>query len=164
MRSPDTDADTAANPPAPPATVELAEEVSHLMMQAVHQSRIELDAALAERGISQQQLVLLRRLFEDGPMPMRAISDLLSIEPSTVTSMVDKLEGRGLIERTSDDRDRRVKLVALTPRGQALVADLWSRMARLTPVGRLDTTQLRSLRALLITMVGPLPPNAPWVV
>jgi len=147
-----------------PDLVGLADEVSHLMMRAVSQSRSELHATLAEHAISEQHLVVLRHLHDNGPTPMRGIADLVGTDPSTVTHTVDKLEQRGLIERRADPSDRRVKLVALTAAGRSTVDEVWTRLAGSTPVARLDPAQLRSMRDLLIAMVGPLPPNAPWTL
>jgi DNA-binding MarR family transcriptional regulator len=145
-------------------SAQLAEEVSHLMMRAVSRSRSELHATLAAHAISEQHLVVLRHLYDHGPTPMRGIADLVGTDPSTVTHTVDRLEQRGLIGRSPDPSDRRVKLVALTDTGRRTVDEVWSRLAESTPVGRLDTAQLRSMRELLIAMVGPLPPDAPWTL
>jgi DNA-binding MarR family transcriptional regulator len=151
-----------ATPKSAAERVELADEVSHLMMRAVGQSRAVLHATLAEHAISEQHLVVLRHLYENGPTPMRGISALVGTDPSTVTSTVDRLEQRGLLARNADPSDRRVKLVALTDDGRRAVDEVWAKLAESTPVGRLDTMQLASMRKLLIAMVGPLPPNAPW--
>jgi DNA-binding MarR family transcriptional regulator len=153
-----------ANRKAAPERLELADEVSHLMMRAVGQSRSVLHATLAEHAISEQHLVVLRHLYENGPTPMRGISALVGTDPSTVTSTVDKLEQRGLLRRTADPSDRRVKLVELTDRGRSTVDEVWAKLAESTPVGRLSRAQLASMRELLIAMVGPLPPNAPWTL
>jgi DNA-binding MarR family transcriptional regulator len=51
-------------------------------------------------------------------MPMRAIADSLSCEPSNVTGIVDGLERRGLVVRQADPADRRVKQVVLTADGK----------------------------------------------
>lgn len=145
-------------------SAQLAEEVSHLLMRAVSQSRSELHATLAEHAISEQHLLVLRHLYDNGPTPMRGIADLVGTDPSTVTHTVDRLEQRGLISRSADPSDRRVKLVALTEAGRTTVGQVWSRLAEATPVGRLDGTQLKAMRELLIAMVGPLPPDAPWTL
>jgi DNA-binding MarR family transcriptional regulator len=134
------------------------------MMRAVSQSRSELHATLAEHGSSEQHLVVLRYLYDNGPTPMRGIADLVGTDPSTVTYTVDKLEQRGLLARTADPSDRRIKLVALTETGRRTIDEVWKQLAAATPVGRLDPAQLRSMRELLITMVGPLPPDAPWTL
>ena len=52
----------------------------------------------------------------DEPTPMGRIADVLCCDGSTVTWIVDRLEERGLVERRSDPRDRRVRLVATTRR------------------------------------------------
>lgn len=133
-------------------------------MRAVGQSRAELHAALAEHAISEQHLLVLRHLYDNGPTPMRGIAELVGTDPSTVTHTVDRLEQHGLIGRNPDPSDRRVKLVALTEGGRRTVDQVWSRLAESTPVGRLDHTQLMSMRDLLIAMVGPLPIDAPWTL
>jgi DNA-binding MarR family transcriptional regulator len=53
---------------------------------------------------------------------MREIAESLYCDASYVTDMVDKLEQRGLIERRADERDRRVKRIALTPDGEKVRA------------------------------------------
>jgi DNA-binding MarR family transcriptional regulator len=45
-----------------------------------------------------------------------------------VTGLVDRLEQRGLIERRSDPKDRRVKLIALTKEGESLRRRLLDRL------------------------------------
>ena len=43
------------------------------------------------------------------------------VTPSTVTSVVDGLVARGLVERSSDPEDRRRVVLSLTPSGSATV-------------------------------------------
>src|SRR3954463_12885191 len=54
----------------------------------------------------------------------RSMSDLgreLSLSPSAVTQISDRLERRGLIERVFQDEDRRVRKLRLTRKGQQLI-------------------------------------------
>lgn len=48
------------------------------------------------------------------------ISRFLSLTPPTVTQHINSLEGKGMVERTSDPTDRRVVRVRLTDKGMAL--------------------------------------------
>ena len=76
-----------------------------------------------ELDLSPKQLGTLWRLQPDGEgLPMRDIAESLYCDASYVTDMVDKLEERGLIERRADERDRRVKRIALTAEGARLRA------------------------------------------
>lgn len=49
---------------------------------------------------------------------MRSLADAWKCDPSNATWVVDRLEKLGLAERQSVPHDRRVKLVALTKKGQ----------------------------------------------
>lgn len=70
-------------------------------------------------GLTPQQAHLLCILL-GGPQGMTDLSRLLSIERSSLTSMVDRLERRSLVARTADPTDRRACQIELTPDGRAL--------------------------------------------
>jgi DNA-binding MarR family transcriptional regulator len=74
-----------------------------------------------ELDLSPKQLGVLWRLDPEGPgSPMRAVAQSLYCDASYVTDLVDRLEERGLIVRTADPGDRRVKLLKLTAKGAKL--------------------------------------------
>ena len=54
------------------------------------------------------------------PLPMTALARETALEPSTLTSMLDRLEAAGLVRRSSSDRDRRVVTVERTDAERAL--------------------------------------------
>jgi DNA-binding MarR family transcriptional regulator len=49
---------------------------------------------------------------------MRELADHWNVDASYVTSLIDSLEERGLVERRPHATDRRVKMVALTDKGE----------------------------------------------
>ena len=69
------------------------------------------------------QSIALRKLL-DGPLPMGTVAEVLSCDASTLTGIADRLEERHLIQRQIDPTDRRVKLLALTDAGRALVESI----------------------------------------
>jgi DNA-binding MarR family transcriptional regulator len=73
-----------------------------------------------ELGLAPKQMGVIWHLEPGAEMPMRAIGESLFCDASYVTDLVDRLEERGLIERRSSSTDRRVKLIALTPEGEAM--------------------------------------------
>lgn len=80
---------------------------------------LEAGGRLAEElGVSHGAIRALRPLASAGPMTMSGLAAQLRCDGSYVTCLVDALEGAGLAERRSDARDRRVKVVALTDKGQ----------------------------------------------
>lgn len=103
----------------------IVEELIGLVFGAAGHLGADFNAAGAEHGLPHAQALLLVNLVE--PMPMRAIADSLSCEPSNVTGIVDGLERRGLVVRQADPGDRRVKQVVLTPDGKRTRDELRSR-------------------------------------
>jgi DNA-binding MarR family transcriptional regulator len=68
--------------------------------------------------LSPPQLKTLLSLQPGDEEPMRAIAEMLHCDASWVTGIVDGLEQHGFVERTPHSRDRRVKVVRLTPVGE----------------------------------------------
>jgi MarR family transcriptional regulator for hemolysin len=55
-----------------------------------------------------------------GPMRQKDLADAIGIEGSSLVRLIDALDHAGLIERQTD-KDRRARVICLTPRGRALV-------------------------------------------
>ena len=101
--------------------------------------------------LSPKQLGVIWRLDPDGPgTPMRAIAQSLFCDASYVTDLVDRLEERGLIVRSPDPSDRRVKLLKLTAKGTKLRQTALERLYD-PPAGfeRLTPEEQRTLARLL---------------
>jgi DNA-binding MarR family transcriptional regulator len=103
----------------------------------------------AEFDITPPQLMTLRRLDPDNPVPMSEVARWLACDASNVTGIVDRLEARGLIERRAAPHDRRVKMLALTEDGRAVRDELEARMAvppaELAGLSAVDRRALRDI-------------------
>lgn len=62
-------------------------------------------------------LMILSRCEEKG-CPMHELGELLLVSRANITGVVDFLARKGLVERAEDERDRRVRLVRLTDKGE----------------------------------------------
>jgi DNA-binding MarR family transcriptional regulator len=71
-------------------------------------------------GVTMSQCSTIMVIGKKGKMTMNALSDWMSLATSTMTRIVDNLVRDGYIERTQDERDRRVVQVSLTDKGQEL--------------------------------------------
>jgi DNA-binding MarR family transcriptional regulator len=81
-------------------------------------------AVIAElHGMSLAQLHTVWLLM-NGPAPMVQLSTHMVCDASYITGIVDRLEQQGIVERREDPSDRRVKLIALTPKGRTLRDDI----------------------------------------
>ena len=64
---------------------------------------------------------LFQQLVE-GPRPVGEIADNLGVTSQAVSKMVRELEALGYVDRTPAPEDARVRLVALSSRGRAVIA------------------------------------------
>jgi DNA-binding MarR family transcriptional regulator len=82
------------------------------------------NAVLAHLGLTPNDSRAIAALDREVGRTMRALSDEWECDASTTTWIVDRLEAKGLAERRAHPTDRRVRLVALTPRGEATKAEM----------------------------------------
>lgn len=100
-------------------------------------------------GISMTHLHVLTMLRHHGPLSMSRLAELLDVSFSNTTGIVDRIEERGLVERTRVPDDRRVVLVRLTPAGERLLDDVDAVRTDLIggAIDRLTAPQLERLEA-----------------
>lgn len=84
----------------------------------------DLDARELARqtGLSTSQLLVMELLRGTGSMMVGAIARDVGLTQGTVTTLLDRLEERGLVDRHRNPADRRQVRVTLTDAGVALLA------------------------------------------
>lgn len=91
----------------------------------------------------------LMHLTDERPLAMRDLADAFACDASYVTALIDDLEERGFAERRPHPTDRRVKTVALTPRGvevrDLVAARLWEPPPAFGALTAAEQGQLRDL-------------------
>jgi DNA-binding MarR family transcriptional regulator len=91
-------------------------ELERLLEELVLAYDSEFARAASTVGLSGAQACALG--WTETQMSMSALARVLVCDASNVSQIVARLEDRGLVERTVDGRDRRVKLVRITPAGR----------------------------------------------
>ncbi|MBY6105401.1 MarR family transcriptional regulator [Ferrimonas balearica] len=75
-----------------------------------------------ESGLTGPQLVVMQKIAQlDGPIA-RQVAAEVNLSPATVTSIIDRLESRGLVKRIRDEVDKRRVHLSLSEEGQRLMA------------------------------------------
>ena len=91
--------------------------------------------------ISSAQYNILRILRgAAGPLPTMTIRDRMMDREPSITRLIDRLEGRGLVKRVPSEEDRRRVDCHLSPAGRALVDSLDE------PVDTMDRELMKDLR------------------
>ena len=86
--------------------------------------RTYADHKARQFGITRAQWVVLARLDRFEGLKQSELAEMLDLQPITVTRLLDRLCGSGLIERRSDPSDRRAKRLFLTPAAHPLLERL----------------------------------------
>src|SRR5437667_8518975 len=79
-------------------------------------------AGIEETGLGLSDFGVLELLLHKGPLPVNRIGPIVNLTPGSISSAVDRLVAKGLVSRVESAEDRRVRIVALTPRGKDLTA------------------------------------------
>ena len=74
---------------------------------------------IAPLGITPDQFTVLRTLQEHHGITQRQLASLISSDPNTVASLVNRMEKAGLLNRETHEQDRRANRLGVTRRGKA---------------------------------------------
>jgi DNA-binding MarR family transcriptional regulator len=72
--------------------------------------------AAEKNGLSITDMKTISTLMQEGSMTAGQIAERLSLTTGAVTSLIDRLEKVGVVERASDPKDRRKVIVKIIPK------------------------------------------------
>jgi DNA-binding MarR family transcriptional regulator len=96
-----------------------SEEVLILLRRLIRAVDLHSKKLVRETGLTTPQVVVLQAIRDSGEVTTGRISSAVSLSQATVTTIVDRLEDRGLIERYRSTIDRRVVHLRLTAAGRS---------------------------------------------
>jgi DNA-binding MarR family transcriptional regulator len=119
---------------------------------------LSLDA-LRDVGVNGRELAVLTALAEGEPVSQLEAAQRLGIDRTSMVGLVDALEGKGLVERRPDARDRRRNIVAVTDHGSRVLAEglratSAAEQAFLAPLDADDADRLRRILGQVATADG----------
>ncbi|MDQ0559406.1 DNA-binding MarR family transcriptional regulator [Rhizobium mesoamericanum] len=88
------------------------------------------DDALRPVGLTNGQFSLMMSLNRPEPPPMGPVATLLAMDQTTLTAALKPLLRRGWVNVTPNEKDKRRRLLSLTPEGKAVLAaalPIWER-------------------------------------
>ncbi len=108
-------------------------------------------AAIEDTGLGESDFRVLEVLLHKGPLPVNTIGPIVDLTPGSISVAVDRLVEKGLVSRIESTEDRRVRIVALTPRGKDLIVPTFrnhsDQMRRV--FSELNAEEIRGLEAAL---------------
>jgi len=112
-----------------------------------------------ERDLSREQGFALAFLEQNPGSPQRDVAEATRTSAASVSSLLQGLERRGLIERRAESGDSRVKRVYLTAAGEDVITGFEAAVAALNEniLAPLDSDERATLNALLTKITAELP-------
>src|SRR5689334_15664590 len=92
-----------------------------VMMKAMRALTRYAAAGIEETGLGLSDFGVLELLLHKGPLPVNTIGPIIDLTPGSISIAVDRLFAKGLVTRVESTEDRRVRIIALTPRGKDLI-------------------------------------------
>ena len=97
----------------------LLHDVARLMRKRFEQNARQL-------RLTRSQCQVLAHLARQEGIAQSGLADILEVEPITLTRILDRLEGGGLVERRPHPTDRRIRQLYLTAEARPLLADIFA--------------------------------------
>src|SRR6201993_361242 len=101
--------------------IQRTDHVWLVMMKALRALTRYAAAGIEETGLGLSDFGVLEALLHKGPLPVNTIGPIVDLTPGSISIAVDRLVEKGLVSRVESTEDRRVRMVALTPRGKDLI-------------------------------------------
>lgn len=113
--------DTNAQPDTPsPALLRLDNQVCFALYSASLAMTKLYKPLLDEIGLTYPQYLVMLVLWEQDGLTVSALGERLFLDSGTLTPLLKRLEGAGLLSRLRDVQDERRVRITLTPAGRAL--------------------------------------------
>src|SRR5436190_10623995 len=75
--------------------------------------------------LTMTEFAIIEALYHKGPLLLGDVQKKILLSSGGVTYTVDRLAEKGLVERRECERDRRARYAALTPKGEALISEIF---------------------------------------
>jgi DNA-binding MarR family transcriptional regulator len=113
---------------------------------------------LEPMGLTHPQYLVMLALWEESPRSLRNLSEVLQLDPGTLSPLVKRLEVSGLVRRERDPDDDRALAVTLTASGRRLRAQAEKVPAKIIAKLGLPIADLEHMHAVLTSVIAAAKP------
>ncbi len=139
-----------------PIPDELGEFPGYLMARLGDASRKRFHKALEPEGLHPRHFGVMTMVAAQPGMSQQQLHEKTAIDPSSMVTVIDELQARGLAERRQDPDDRRARTIYLTEQGERTLQRIRGLAAELQRefFAALTARERRDLHALLRKLAG----------
>ena len=95
-----------------------------------HALRLLAERSIANTGLCLTDFAALKALLHKGPLTISDIQDKVMLASGSMTAAIDRLENMRLVVRKSTAKDRRARVVQLTPEGKRVATASFEKHAK----------------------------------
>jgi len=132
----------------PPADFQLEKHVFYWISQALAARNRRLATELRDQGVRTSEWRVLGALYARQHLSMGELSEQVSIDRTTLSRTVDRMEQAGWMARISDASDMRVTRLRLTDAGREMFHRVWP------IIERVNASAARTLPEAAVGMVS----------
>jgi len=110
---------------------------------------------LERLGLTFPQYLVMLELFSGAPRSVGELGTKLEMDTGTITPLLKRLEGSGMVTRIRDPDDERRVLINLTETAQTLRHEVWSITEKIKTACQLTDEGLAELRDTLDALARP---------
>ena len=115
---------------------------------------LSVERSMADLGLCLSDFMVLEALLHKGPLTISEIQAKVLLASGSMTAAVDRVESMGLVIRKTTAKDRRARLLELTPKGRRLIEQSFAGHAQHleSAMSVLDGEEKRRLYASLMKL------------
>ena len=116
--------------------------------------RVDADKRARAHGMTRAQWGILAWLERQPGLSQKELSEILEVEPITVSRLIDRLEARGMVERRPDPKDRRIWRLHLRAPAHPVLREIDRQRAQMRAMvtDGLDDETLETMTEALLKM------------
>lgn len=126
----------------------LAQEIDRDLRAIREMIRRPLEAEFARGRLTGPQQSAMHALVQSDGMSLKELSGRLGLSHSTVSGIVDRLEKRSLVERRTDEKDKRLTRILVSQKVRDYIRDVMPKLSihpLVEAIGRANQAERRAI-------------------
>lgn len=101
-----------------------------VLYRAIKAVQSHVAAQIQTANLIPTDFAILEVLLNKGNLPIGTVGSKILLTNGSMTTAIDRLEKRGLVERMASRPNRRTTIIALTPEGRAFIQPIFAEHAQ----------------------------------
>ena len=122
-----------------------AQRLTQVLYRMARSRHTLFQGLLSSYGVTLHQFHLLLHMKASGKIRVTDLSDLMMVSKPTASRMIHTLCDKGLVSKKTDDQDRRLVFLTLTPKGEKVVGKMQAKQREVlaSVLGKVPASEMK---------------------